>query len=129
MAFWQKRCTCVNQKDLKTLTFPIMFVDFVKQAPRAYFQRFSYYLEDLGFISSKADYSLSTYHMHGVSIILLVYVDDILITGNNDVFLQHLIVALKKLFTMKDLGCLNYFLGIEAVTIRARSHIILSSLD
>ena len=33
----------------------------LKQAPRQWFQRFSDYLEDLGFYESKADYSLFTF--------------------------------------------------------------------
>ncbi|KAL5706232.1 hypothetical protein ACHQM5_024430 [Ranunculus cassubicifolius] len=55
----------------------------LKQAPRAWFQRFSDYLEQLGFQESKADYSLFTFHQDGVHIILLIYVDDILITGSS----------------------------------------------
>nr|KYP66595.1 hypothetical protein KK1_012892 [Cajanus cajan] len=45
---------------------------------------------------------------------MLVYVDDILITGNNADFVQHVISALNKIFPLKDLGELHYFLGIEA---------------
>lgn len=56
----------------------------LKQAPRAWFQHFSNYLEELGFIKSEVDYSLFTYHQQRVVIILLVYVDDILITSNSN---------------------------------------------
>ena len=47
-------------------------------------------------------------------IILLIYVDDILITGNHASYVAKFIHKLGDLFSMKDLGPLNYFLGIEA---------------
>lgn len=53
----------------------------LKQAPRIGFTRFSYYLEELGFYESKTDYSLFTFHNGEMLIILLIYVDDILISG------------------------------------------------
>lgn len=87
----------------------------LKQAPRAWFQRFSDYLEELGFEESKADYSLFTFHQGAVIIILLIYVDDILITGNNSAHVSALIRNLGRLFAMKDLGPLHFFLGIEAM--------------
>ncbi|XP_021833818.1 uncharacterized protein LOC110773602, partial [Prunus avium] len=86
----------------------------LKQAPRAWFQRFSEYLLQLGFVGSKADHSLFIYNTDGVYLLLLIYVDDILITGNQDCKIQSLITSLGKAFAMKDLGALKYFLGIEA---------------
>jgi len=44
---------------------------------------------------------------------LLLYVDDIVVTGNNIPFLQHFIQQLHRDFATKDLGTLNYFLGLE----------------
>uniref|UniRef100_A0A2N9IS10 Reverse transcriptase Ty1/copia-type domain-containing protein n=1 Tax=Fagus sylvatica TaxID=28930 RepID=A0A2N9IS10_FAGSY len=58
----------------------------------------------------------SNYPNYGdMFIILLIYVDDILITGNNSFHISELIHNLSKLFSMKDLGPLHFFLGIEAV--------------
>ncbi|CAL8992777.1 unnamed protein product, partial [Prunus brigantina] len=85
----------------------------LKQAPRAWFQRFSDYLLVLGFQESKCDYSLFIYNHDGVYLVLLIYVDDILLTGNSLPQIMNLIQTLGKLFSMKDLGSLNYFLGIE----------------
>lgn len=73
------------------------------------------YLEHLGFHESKADYSLFTFHKGDVLIILLIYVDDILITGNRVAHVSKLIQNLGNLFSMKDLGPLYFFLGIEAM--------------
>ncbi|KAM1296793.1 hypothetical protein ACFX2I_023596 [Malus domestica] len=85
----------------------------LKQAPRAWFQRFSDFLFQLGFDESTCEYSLFVFNKRGVYIILLIYVDDILITGNSPRQMAHLIKKLGSLFSMKDLGPLSYFLGIE----------------
>lgn len=44
---------------------------------------------------------------------ILVYVDDIILTGSDSVFISHLIKHLSTRFVMKDVGNLHYFLGIE----------------
>lgn len=46
-------------------------------------------------------------------LILLLYVDDIILTGNNHTLLQHTIASLGQEFDMKDLGQLSYFLGFQ----------------
>ncbi|KAM1277315.1 hypothetical protein ACFX13_030432 [Malus domestica] len=85
----------------------------LKQAPRAWFQCFSNHLEHLGFVASQADSSLFVY-CHGlIRIYLLIYVDDILITGNNIQCINTLIKDMGSVFSMKDLGPLHYFLGME----------------
>lgn len=44
-----------------------------------------------------------------------VYVDDILVTGSNKQEINFLKQHLHKTFTIKDLGSLHYFLGIEVI--------------
>lgn len=44
---------------------------------------------------------------------MLIYVDDIIVTGNNTVFVFSLLTQLRGKFALKDLGDLHYFLGIE----------------
>ena len=51
-------------------------------------------------------------HFGGEFIILLIYVDDILVTSNNTGALPKLLKELSWLFAMKNLGPLHYFLGI-----------------
>lgn len=46
--------------------------------------------------------------------ILLVYVDDIIVTGSDTTFLASLVQRLNTQFALKDLGSLSYFLGIQA---------------
>ncbi|CAL8993966.1 unnamed protein product [Prunus brigantina] len=87
----------------------------LKQAPRAWFQCFSTHLEHLGFVASKADSSLFMYFHGSITIYLLIYVDDILVTGNSESHITQLILDLGRQFSMKDLGPLHYFLGMEVV--------------
>lgn len=85
----------------------------LKQAPLAWFQRFSTFLYTLGFCCSRADTSLFYYTRGSSTIYLLVYVDDIIITGNDNSLISRLISRVHKEFAIKDLGRLNYFLGLE----------------
>ena len=50
----------------------------------------------------------------GISVVyLVVYVDDLLITGNNDDYIVSIKRELKKGFDMTNLGLLHYYLKIE----------------
>ncbi|GJU94345.1 ribonuclease H-like domain-containing protein [Tanacetum coccineum] len=64
---------------------------------------------------SKYDYSLYTKSDKGVFLALLVCVDDIIITGNNESEIEKFKVYLKSKLMIKDLGKLKYILGIEVV--------------
>ena len=83
----------------------------LKQAPRAWFDTFSNFLIDFGFTCCKSDPSLFTYHKDGKTLVLLLYVDDILLTGSDQV--DQLLKSLNSRFSMKDLGPPKYFLGVE----------------
>ena len=85
----------------------------LKQAPRAWFSKLSSCLSRLGFTPCKSDSSLFMKRTSSTVLYLLVYVDDILLIGSNDLVVQHLITDLSHHFSVKDLGQLSYFLGIE----------------
>ena len=85
----------------------------LKQAPRAWFERFTFHLIHLGFQASFADNSLFIFHSKSTIIYLLLYVDDIILIGNNSKHIASLVTALKAVFELKDLGELNYFLGVQ----------------
>jgi hypothetical protein len=85
----------------------------LKQAPRAWYSRLSAKLISLGFHASKADVSLFFYNKGDVTIFLLVYVDDIIIMSSSEKATTTLLQDLQEEFAFKDLGELNYFLGIE----------------
>lgn len=91
----------------------------LKQTPRVWFNRLSYFLINHGFIASKTDSSLFIYAATNTVIYILVYVDDILITSNESSNITMLVATLAKEFSLKDLGPLHYFLGIE-VTLTKR---------
>jgi histone deacetylase 1/2 len=56
----------------------------LKQAPRAWYSRLSTKLCDLGFVPSKTDTSLFLFHNEGITIFLLIYVVDIIVTSSSD---------------------------------------------
>lgn len=85
----------------------------LKQAPRAWFERLASTLVKLGFKTSNCDPSLFTLASNGHRVIILVYVDDIIITGDSLDLIQNLTTKLNDEFALKQLGNLEYFLGIE----------------
>ncbi|GKB42784.1 ribonuclease H-like domain-containing protein [Tanacetum coccineum] len=87
----------------------------LKQAPRQWNAKLTSTLIENGFNQSKSDYSLFTKSDKGVFLALLVYVDDIIITGNSVAEIEIFKVFLKSKFMIKDLGKLKHFLGIEVV--------------
>ena len=85
----------------------------LKQAPRAWFAKFSSTISQHGFSGSYFDTALFLrWSSHGITILLL-YVDDMIITGDDMQGIQDLKHFLGRQFEMKDLGALNYFLGVE----------------
>jgi hypothetical protein len=64
-------------------------------------------------MEAKSDASLFIYH-HGTEVAyLLLYVDDIVLTASSQSFLQQIISALRREFSMTDMGPLHHFLGIS----------------
>lgn len=88
----------------------------LKQASRQWFAKFSVTIQSAGYIQSKADYSFFTRRQGKSFTALLIYVDDILITGNDSASISALKKFLNSQFRIKDLGDLKYFLGIEVST-------------
>jgi Reverse transcriptase (RNA-dependent DNA polymerase) len=85
----------------------------LKQSPRAWYGKLSSYLLSCNFKISNADHSLFSKIHNGITIIVLVYVDDIIITGNDVTEIKRVKARLREKFDIKDLGLLKYFLGIE----------------
>ncbi|CAN1283134.1 Retrovirus-related Pol polyprotein from transposon RE2 [Linum perenne] len=84
----------------------------LKQAPRAWFACLRDALLHLEFTGSKTDHSLF-YRTHPSPVYVLVYVDDIIITGASVDDVRGIITSLATRFQLKDLGRLSYFLGVE----------------
>ncbi|KAL1206311.1 Retrovirus-related Pol polyprotein from transposon RE2 [Cardamine amara subsp. amara] len=85
----------------------------LKQSPRAWYHKLSFTLTAKGFRRSEADHTLFTYQSTQGIIVVLVYVDDLIISGNDQAGIQETKFFLKSVFDIKDLGELKYFLGIE----------------
>ncbi|CAM8940033.1 unnamed protein product [Rhodiola kirilowii] len=85
----------------------------LKQAPRQWFAKFIAALLEFGFKQSLNDYSLFTLQEGTEFIILLVYVDDVLLTGTSLILIDNIKAFIHDKFKIKDLGTLKYFLGLE----------------
>lgn len=85
----------------------------LKQTPRCWFAKLTNALKKAGFKQSYSDYSLFTYIKGGKILQVLIYVDDLVIVGNDKDMVARFKAHLSKCFKMKDLGKLKYFLGIE----------------
>jgi hypothetical protein len=84
----------------------------LKQAPRAWYSRIDSYLLGMGFTKSEADSNLYYILVGGEPLILVLYVDDLFMTGSEKLIAdckRDLVVE----FEMKDLGLMHYFLGLE----------------
>ncbi|XP_015952544.1 uncharacterized mitochondrial protein AtMg00810-like [Arachis duranensis] len=88
----------------------------LKQAPREWFEKFSTTICNLGFTCNPHENALFIRKSnHGV-VLLLLYVDDMIITGDDVNGISDLKASLQRTFEMKDLGSLSYFLGLEVIS-------------
>ena len=88
----------------------------LKHTFHQWFAKFSEAIRSTGYVQSKVDYSLFTRKQGKSFTTLLIYVDDILITGNDPVSIAD--IKLHNQFHLKDLRDLKYFLGIEISAFR-----------
>ncbi|XP_071933222.1 uncharacterized protein [Coffea arabica] len=96
----------------------------LKQSSRVWFGKFSLAVERFGMQKSKSDHFVFYKQSETGIILLVVYVDDIVITGNDAAGISSLKTFLHSQFQTKDLGLLKYFLGIEVA--KSRKGIFLS---
>lgn len=85
----------------------------LKQSPRAWFSRFAHVLLQYGFTQAHSDHTSFVLKSGNHLVILIVYVDDIILTGNCLVSITKVKKYLSTVFEVKDLGSLRYFLGME----------------
>jgi hypothetical protein len=96
----------------------------LKQSPRAWFDRFRRAVCGMGYTQCNGDHTVFYKHRGTFITIMAVYVDDIVITGDDVEEIKCLKENLGKAFEVKDLGPLRYFLGIEVA--RSPKGIVLS---
>ncbi|CAJ2645380.1 unnamed protein product [Trifolium pratense] len=86
----------------------------LKQSPRAWFEKFTYSMKKQGYIQGQADHTLFTkFSQDGKIVVLIVYVDDIVLTGDDIVEMTRVKEKLALDFEIKDLESMRYFLGMS----------------
>lgn len=120
---WRMYSFIVNLKKKSTWIYLLDSVNIpyygLKQSPWAWFGRFTKVIIGLDFKQSQGDHTLFIRHSEteGVTV-LLVYVNDIIVTGNDEEEQQLLDIHLAKKFEIKSLKKLKYFWELKLPTLR-----------
>jgi hypothetical protein len=85
----------------------------LKQAPRAWNKRIDGFLVKQGFSKCKSEYGVYVQNSTSNIILIYLYVDDLLVTGNDITKIEKFKTVMMTEFEMTDLGTISYFLGIE----------------
>ena len=85
----------------------------LKQEPRVWYSRIDSYLLENGFEKCEGEPTLYIKEKDGKILIVVLYVDDVIFTGNDDYFIENFKTVVKEEFEMTDMGLLRYFLRIE----------------
>ncbi|KAM2750693.1 hypothetical protein EV2_029442 [Malus domestica] len=96
----------------------------LKQSSRALFGWFRTVMRKYGFKQSNSDHTLFLKRRMSKLTTLIIYVDDMIVTGDDKEEISRLKDYIATEFEMKDLGGLKYFLGIEVA--RSKQGIFLS---
>eukprot|EP00253_Pinus_taeda_P024726 PITA_24726 len=85
----------------------------LKQAPRAWYSRIDFYLLEKDFDKCEGEPTVYIKEKDGKILIVVLYVNDVIFTGNNNYLIENFRSVMKEEFEMIDMGLLRYFLGIE----------------
>jgi Reverse transcriptase (RNA-dependent DNA polymerase)/gag-polypeptide of LTR copia-type/Integrase core domain/GAG-pre-integrase domain len=84
----------------------------LKQAPRAWYSQIDKYFTHNGFEKSKSEPTLYIRKRGNSILVVSLYVDDLIYTGNNEKLMEEFKKDMMETYEMSDLGLLHYFLGI-----------------
>lgn len=88
----------------------------LKQAPRAWYNRIEAYFLKEGFEKCPQEHTLFIKKSsQGTVLLVCLYVDELIFTGNNETVLSSFKHFMMKKFDMTDLGRMQYFLGLEVL--------------
>ena len=87
----------------------------LKQGPCAWYAKTNIFLLVIGFSRCHSDNNVYNKRVDGHLIILLLYVDDLILTSSDPKLINHVKYSLKKKFDITDLGYLHYFLGLQVL--------------
>lgn len=85
----------------------------LKKALRAWYLKFNTYIQQMRFTQCLYDQSLFYHTKESNILLLLIYVDDILLTGSSSSQITKLIAHISIVFHIKDLGDIHYLLGLQ----------------
>jgi hypothetical protein len=85
----------------------------LKQASRAWYSIIDEHLQNLGFAKSFSKSTLYVKQNGAIILIISLYVDDLLVTGNNISLVEKFKQEMMEVFEMTDLGLMTFFLGME----------------
>eukprot|EP00253_Pinus_taeda_P011636 PITA_11636 len=85
----------------------------LRQAPWAWYAKMNSFLLETRFSRCHYDNTVYTKIVGKALIILVLYVDDLILTGSDPNLINHVKSSLRKKFEMIDLGHLHYFLGLQ----------------
>lgn len=85
----------------------------LRQAPRAWYSRIEKYFLENGFKKCPFEHTLFVKEANKKILIICLYVDDLVFTGNSEEMVREFKESMKTEFEMTDMGLLHYFLGIE----------------
>jgi hypothetical protein len=85
----------------------------LKQSPRMWYQTFDTYILGLAFVISRDDHYVYSKQVGNHFIYVVLYIDDMLLVGNNMDVIKEVKLQLSSKFDMKDLGVANFILGME----------------
>ncbi len=116
----------VDPKDARKVCKLQRSIYGLKQASRSWNIRFDEVVKGFGFIKNCEEACVYKNESGSSKAFLILYVDDILLIGNDEKFLNTIKESLQKSFAMKDLGEAAYILGIKIYRDRSRRLIALS---
>ena len=101
----------------------------LKQGPRAWYAKIDSFLLSLNFVQCKSDSNVYLKVINGSLMIIVLYVDDLPITGSSQAEIASLKGAMNQAFSMTDLGLLSQFLGLEIAQTKAGIKVHQSKYD
>lgn len=88
----------------------------LRQAPRVWYSKIEAYFQKEGFVKCPSDHTLFIeFGEEGMILIVSLYVDNLIFTGNSKDMFEEFKQSMKKEFDMTDLGRMTYFLGVEVI--------------
>ena len=88
-------------------------------SPRAWYEKMDSFLLSLGFSHCLSDSNVYILRKDNELLILVLYVDDLILTGSSTILIDKVKFDLQQQFDMADLGLLHYFLGLHVTQYRS----------